>query len=211
MLLKYNDFAAERLRGNFGEMGSWRLILPYLENRKTLDIGCADGLYLKYMNKDSVGIEQVPELVSRAKLNGLKVIMGDIIEGIKDLDDNEFDAVLFSHVLEHVDCPIHALREIARVLKSSGILILGLPIENNIYRDMLRMDYFDGTHIYAFTIRNAIKLLKETGFEPIKVIYHLPKCRSNLGLNILKIWNVIPFPFREYFSMAYWIIAEKRF
>ena len=83
--------------------------------------------------------------------------------------------------MEHVDAPIETLREINRVLENRGVLVLGLPIERNIYRDLLRMDYFDGMHIYAFSVRNAMKLLEESGFRPEKVFFHLPKCRNNVG------------------------------
>ena len=112
--------------------------------------------------------------------------------------------------MEHVDCPIGMLREIQRVLKPNGMLILGLPTERNIYRDLLRIDYFNGTHLYAFSIRNSFKLLQETGFRVEKIFYHLPKCRNRVGRAIEGFWNYTKWPFREYFSMAYWIVAEKR-
>jgi SAM-dependent methyltransferase len=205
---QYNGFAKSRLSGKFGEMGSWRLVLPYLADRRTLDIGCANGLYFRYLRKDSVGIEQIPELVSNGRANGLSIIEGDISK-THTIGDKEFDAVLYSHVMEHVDCPIGTLKEINRVLRQNGRIVLGLPIERSIYRDMLHMDYFNGTHIYAFTIRNATKLLNETGFKVVRVIYHLPKCRSRLGGAFLRLFNATPLPFREYFSLSYWIVADK--
>ena len=206
----YSDFAKNRLMGNFDEMGSWRLVAPYLINKKTLDIGCADGLYLRYLNKDSVGIEQIPELAAAARVRGLNVISEDIVNSLEKIQNNEFEAVLYSHVMEHIDSPISSLRQIYRILSSKGILVLGLPTENNIYRNLLRKDYFDGTHIYSFSVRNAIKLLDESGFETDRVLYHLPKCRSQIGSHIQRLWNSLLLPFHEYFSMAYWIIAVKR-
>jgi SAM-dependent methyltransferase len=125
------------------------------------------------------------------------------------LSDNSFEAALFSHVMEHVDTPIQMLRQIYRVVTPGGILILGLPIERNIYRDVLRMDYFNGTHIYAFSVRNAVKLLNEVGFREKELFFHLPKCRNRVGHVIEGFWNYTKWPFREYFSMAYWIVAVK--
>lgn len=193
-------------------MGSWPLVLPYLQQKeggRSLDIGCADGLYLQYLGKNAVGIEQVQSLAEKARAGSLNVIVGDVCAVIKSFTDKEFDTVLFSHVMEHLDCPIGMLREIWRVLKPKGVLVIGLPIERNIYRDLLRMNYFNGTHIYAFTVRNAIKLLKEVNFEPVKVIFHLPKFRGRFGAWVQRLWNVTHSPFHEYFSMAYWIVAEK--
>lgn len=206
---QYRKYAESRLGGNFSEMSSWKFVYPYLKDKRVLDIGCSDGLYLRHLSKDSVGIEQVSVLAKAGSKNGLEIINDDVFHALGDIDNSAFDGVLFSHVMEHVDCPIGMLREIYRTLKPNGVLVLGLPIERNIYRDLLRMDYFNGTHIYAFSIRNAEKLLQETGFMVEKIFYHLPKCRSRIGGIIEKYWNEIRWPFREYLSMAYWIIAIK--
>lgn len=206
----YDHYADARLKGDFGEMSSWRFVLPFIAGKRTLDIGCSDGLYLKYMNKDSLGIEQVSALAKIGRERGLNIVNDDVYVALQKLPDLHFEAALFSHVMEHVDSPIAMLRQIHRVLENNGILVLGLPIERNIFRDLLRMDYFDGTHIYAFSVRNARKLLDETGFATQEVFFHLPKCRGRVGRGIESIWNLIRLPFRSYFSMAYWIIAVKR-
>jgi len=206
---QYEKYADSRLDGNFGEMTSWSLVYPYIRGKRFLDVGCSDGLYLKYMSEDSCGIEQVSALAEAGREKGLNIINGDVLDSIRQIPDGAFEGVLFSHVMEHVDSPIVMLREIQRVLQSQGVLVLGLPIERNIFRDLLRMDYFNGTHIYAFSVRNTYKLLDETGFKVKKVFFHLPKCRGSLGRVIEKSWNYTKWPFREYFSMAYWVIAIK--
>ncbi len=205
----YEEFANARLSGKFSEMGSWQLVLPRLEGKKTLDIGCANGLHLRHLSDDSIGLEQMPKLVADGRSNGLNIVEGDI-DCLQSFGSAEFDAVLYSHVLEHVNSPIVTLRHVHRVLRHKGTLVLGLPTERNVYRDLLRMDYFKGTHIYAFSIGNAKKLLGETGFDTVEVIYHLPKCRSRIGLMALRLFNALLLPFRSYFSMGYWIVAEKR-
>jgi len=206
---QYDRYADSRLAGDFAEMSSWNLVFPYIRSKKALDIGCADGLYLQYLSNDSQGIEQVPALAEAGKSRGLNIVCGDVVESVVQIPASEFEAVLFSHVMEHVDSPISALREIQRVLQPGGTLVLGLPTERNIFRDLLRMDYYDGTHLYAFSVRNATKLLHETGFSVERVIYHLPKLRGRLGLAMVRLWNLARWPFREYLSMAYWIVATK--
>ena len=79
-------------------------------------------------------------------------------------------------------------------------------MENNI----IGMNCFNGTHIYSFSVHSAYNLPEATSFRVEKVFYHLPKCRNQIGRTIEKMWNIANWPFREYFSMAYWIIASKR-
>lgn len=42
-------------------------------------------------------------------------------------EDSEFDTVLLTDVLEHIPEPLHAMTEIARVLRPGGKLILSVP------------------------------------------------------------------------------------
>jgi 2-polyprenyl-3-methyl-5-hydroxy-6-metoxy-1,4-benzoquinol methylase len=190
-------------------MSSWRFVYPYLRDKRVLDIGCSDGLYLRYLSKDSQGIEQVPVLAEVGRKKGLNITNGDLAQTIRQLRDEAFEGVLCSHIMEHIDSPVLMLREIHRLLESTGTLVLGLPIEKNIYRDLLRMDYFNGTHIYAFSVRNARKLLVEAGFIPVRVFFHLPKCRNTVGRILESCWNLTRWPFHEYLSIAYWIVAAK--
>jgi SAM-dependent methyltransferase len=206
---QYAKYAESRMDGNFGEMTSWRFVYPYLSNKRVLDIGCSDGLYLKQLSGDSRGIEQVTALAEAGREIGLDITTGDVLQSVRHIDDNCFEGVLFSHVMEHIDCPIVMLKEIYRVLQPQGTLVLGLPTERNIFRDLLRMDYFDGTHIYAFSLRNTYKLLQVTGFKVERVYFHLPKCHRPFGRGIESVWNLIKWPFREYISMAYWVVATK--
>jgi SAM-dependent methyltransferase len=206
----YRGYAQARLRGAFREYNSWALVASRLAGRRTLDIGCADGLYLRQLAPGSVGIEQMPELIEAARAHGLEVMAGDIQGTLESLSSGSFEGVLFSHALEHVERPIDALREVARVLAPGGVLVLGLPTERNIFRDLLRMDYFAGTHIYSFSVRNAEVLLRLVGLEPdSSVVYHLPKLRGATGVRLHRIFNRVPLVRKEFFSLAYWAVATK--
>jgi len=76
-------------------------------------------------------------------------------------EDNYFDSVIFTEVLEHLyESPIHILQELHRVLKANGVLILTTPnvmkLENklsfflniNIYQDIERFCYNPRYSIY---------------------------------------------------------------
>jgi SAM-dependent methyltransferase len=75
--------------------------------------------------------------------------------------DNTFDGVVCSEVIEHVPDPKAVLKEINRVLKPGGILLLCAPFMFKIHADP--QDYGRYTDFfYRFT-------LKEMGFEDIYI------------------------------------------
>lgn len=83
------------------------------DEKLVLDIGCADGKYRKYFpNRVGLDIEE-----------GKGV---DIIGDAHDLpfENDKFDMVLCTEVLEHLHSPHVAIAEMYRVLKKGGTLIL---------------------------------------------------------------------------------------
>ncbi|SNR36982.1 class I SAM-dependent methyltransferase [Lutibacter flavus] len=209
MQVGYTDYEKKRTVGRMGRLASFTLVEGFLSKKKVLDIGCSDGLYLELFSPNSLGIEQIKGLSDLAIAKGLNIIHDDVEIALKKIEDNSFDGVFYSHVMEHVNCPICILREINRVLRPNGVLVLGLPIEKSLVRQIFRHDYFNGTHLYSFTIRNANKLLIETGFKCKKTFYHFPWLKGRFGEFINVVWNKVPFPRKEWFSMAYWIVSYK--
>ncbi len=63
----------------------------------------------------------------------LTVEKGDL-NGRIPYDDNQFDYVCFLEAIEHTENPYNALREVARVLKPGGTLVMSTPNYLNIER-----------------------------------------------------------------------------
>jgi len=66
----------------------------------------------------------------------LHYLTGDLVSPLADihfdlhhipLEDNRFDVVFCNHVMEHVDDPLQCMRELYRVMKSSGWAIMQVP------------------------------------------------------------------------------------
>ena len=87
----------------------------------------------------------------------------DIVASALDLplEDQAFNTVVSTEVLEHVPDPLRALREMHRVLMPGGFLILSTPMywpRHEIPHDYFRYPY-DG----------LLHLLKESGFEVVRL------------------------------------------
>ena len=59
------------------------------------------------------------------------------VDGLTGIEDRSVDAVVLSHVIEHVANPIHALEECLRVLRPAGRLVLIVPLRHATF-DALR-------------------------------------------------------------------------
>lgn len=102
--------------------------LPAMTGGRLLDIGCGNGssmLVLKEHGWHVEGIDFDEKSIAQARTNGLKADVGEL----KDFHypDNSFDAIMMSHVIEHVPEPIDFLRECLRILKPGGTLVAITP------------------------------------------------------------------------------------
>lgn len=107
--------------------------LPNWREKEILDVGCGTGAILKRLGNPerNVGIDLAPEAISLCQERGLtNVRQGDICA--LPFSDASFDAVICSSVLYHdwvADLPA-AIREMNRVLRANGILLINVPAFN---------------------------------------------------------------------------------
>ena len=110
-----------------------------LNGREVLEIGCRDLLFYYLLDDGGyekyVGIEiDREDGINFAKRNKKKFGWHnvEIVEAMAEslpFRDESFDLVLCFETIEHVSDEEAAACEIARVLKSSGVLLISLPIE----------------------------------------------------------------------------------
>ncbi len=90
------------------------------------------------------------------------------------LDDARIDAATLTLVLHHLPEPEHALREVARVLKPGGRLILVdmLPHDRESYRQQMG-------HVWlGFSGEHMRRILGASGFEEVRIVALPPDPRS---------------------------------
>jgi SAM-dependent methyltransferase len=116
--------------------------------RAYLDVGCAYGNHLLMLNtmlhKQNVqmtGVDLYEDGLAFAK-EFARVIPGyenchfraaNLAAGLP-FDDNTFDAINLSDVLEHMDQPDQALRELIRVAKPGATIVISTPLRGSIFK-----------------------------------------------------------------------------
>ena len=109
---------------------------PTWRQHRILDAGCGTGAILQRLGnpEQNIGIDRAPEALAFCRRRGLNnVLQGDVMA--LPFPDESFDAVICSSVLYHQwvpDVPA-ALREMQRVLRPGGLLILNLPAFNSLH------------------------------------------------------------------------------
>ena len=91
---------------------------------KLLDIGCGIGDMLAF-RPNSIGIDVNHYNIDYCLSRGLEAYFTP--DEVLNFSNEEFDSVLLDNVLEHIERPKELLMEIKRVLKSGGVLLIGVP------------------------------------------------------------------------------------
>ncbi len=148
---------------------------------KILDIGSADGIFTKVIldksdAKEIVGIDVLKSSVDWAnkhwkKYRQLKFRVGDAHR--LDFKSNSFDAVFALEVLEHVFKPQDVFKEIKRVLKKNGYVIILVPSDSFLFNTIWWFvtnfwwaHIWQDCHVQSFSSKHTLAHeLKKAGFK----------------------------------------------
>lgn len=141
---------------------------------KLLDIGCAHGFFVENAVNtgwDASGIDLSLSAVQYARGRGLEVSNSTLFE--KAYEDNEFDVVTMFYVLEHLPDPCKYLKEVHRILKPSGLLLVRVPHTTPIV-EILKLFNISNTlydapsHLTDFSPQSLARMLEKNGFDSIR-------------------------------------------
>jgi SAM-dependent methyltransferase len=149
---------------------------------RLLDIGAGRGEMLRVAVRDgwsAVGIEPSPTFAEYAARYAGAEIRRETVEHC-DFPADSFDVVMLSAVLEHLYDPNATVREIARILRSAGLLYIDVPNEEalyfkvgNLYQRLRGRDWvvnlsptFSPYHTFGFSKRSLTALLNKHGLDP---------------------------------------------
>ena len=146
------------------------------ERGKLLEIGSGFGYLLTEFKKEGwnvFGIEPDRFACRYAKEKLGVDCISDLV-GNAGIPDESYDVVIMNHVIEHLDNPLGTLREINRVLKPSGRLVLETPrYDTLMFRLLGRRERSINCigHIYFFTTRTLKNLYEAAGFRTLQLDY----------------------------------------
>ncbi|RLI26488.1 MAG: hypothetical protein DRO52_02440 [Candidatus Hecatellales archaeon] len=109
------------------EASALRRMAEELKPGLMLDVGCGTGLFSQVFRELGwrvLGVDYALGMVSRASARGLEVVLADGLH--LPFRPSLFDSVLLFTVLEFLSSEEEALKEVCRVLKPGGSLILGV-------------------------------------------------------------------------------------
>ena len=147
--------------------------LPLETRGRLLDVGCGRGALLATMESfgwRAQGIDVDPVVVAAARRDGLDVHAGSLPE--HEFPDASFDAIVMSHLIEHVHHPLEVLKEARRILKPGRRLVLATPNAASLGHRFWRVNwpFLDPPrHLQLFTPRALKQLALAAGFEDVRV------------------------------------------
>ncbi len=139
---------------------------------RLLDIGCSSGALLRSARThgfDAEGVEPAAQAAEFAQSAGLKVFHGYLEEA--RFPASSFDAVTLMEVIEHLPDPSALLREVWRILKPNGVLVVGTGNGASWTVRLVgaRWGYFQvaehGGHISFFNPLSLALLARRCGFD----------------------------------------------
>jgi 2-polyprenyl-3-methyl-5-hydroxy-6-metoxy-1,4-benzoquinol methylase len=143
-----------------------------------VDLGCGDGSLLFSLQKRGlfsnaekiVGVDLSPERVKnlRGNVKGAIGIVSDACN-VKKLENEVFDVVISSQLIEHLPNDIDLLQEIWRLVKGNGVVYISSVIKKwygfYIYRNKGRFR-LDPTHVREYSSKeDFLHLLERNGLK----------------------------------------------
>jgi SAM-dependent methyltransferase len=163
------------MRADFAAIANW--IAP---NSQVLDLGCGDGSFLEFLQKQkpvhAYGLEIDDAGVLSCVQKDLNVIQQDLEGGLALFEDDSFDTVVLSQTLQTIHQTEKILREVVRVGKESIVsfpnfghwshrLAVGLgrmPVSKS-----LPYQWYNTPNVRVLTVEDFEKLASSLGLKVI--------------------------------------------
>jgi len=178
----YDDYFSDEIKKEIGrvvelnlkDLNFYRFEQGLTGKKRALDIGCAAGYFVEYLNKrgwDSCGIDIAQDCVNAAEKSGLNVSKGNYL----DADfRSKFDLVTLWATIEHLHYPYEFLKKISLELKDKGMIYISTCRSGGInFMKLFGKNwrfYNFPEHLYFFSFPAIKKVLNNAGFNVVEYI-----------------------------------------
>ncbi len=175
------------------------------DNKKVLDVGCADGTLMKFLKENKNinvrGLEISKEKVQECIAKGLTVIEGNAEKDLKQFPDKSFDYVVLSQTLQAFLRPELVLDELLRVGKKAIVTIPNfgnwqvrlhllfkgtMPITKS-----LPEQWHSTPNLHMCTIKDFVNFIKSKEIKMIKTLALNSNNTSNITNSNLGTKNLV--------------------
>jgi ubiquinone/menaquinone biosynthesis C-methylase UbiE len=166
--------------------------LNHYKFSKILDVGTGNGNFIKLIVsmtdsfEEIIGIDEMEIAVSASSKNfDDERISFQLMDGYKmDFDDDSFDLVCLSNTLHHLDDIKGLFREMERVLKPGGFILLNEMMANGLSKKQK-------THMKIHHFAASIDRINgDVHNETMKAVDILKTLQENSELTIKDAWNL---------------------
>jgi len=147
-----------------------RLIKKYDKNVKILEIGCSSGQLINRLNmagyRKIIGIDISSEAINSCNNNDVRSVIQ--MQGSElGFKESEFDLIIASDILEHINNDFHTVREWKRVLKKSGDIITFVPA----FSFLWSFHDIENKHFRRYNRRELLSLFKKNRLQIVRISY----------------------------------------
>jgi SAM-dependent methyltransferase len=137
---------------------------------RSLEIGCgAAGLYTRYLAENSsylIALEIQQKYIEEARkrlspLNNISFVRANAIA--LPFQNNSFDFVMCSQVLEHLEDDVGVIRQINKIMKNGGRFVVGVPMPPEPIK--ICHEQFDGHVREGYELKDIRQKLELYGFS----------------------------------------------
>ncbi len=159
-----------------------------------LEIGCGEGILLNELKKSGfnvLGIDPSMGAVKRAIQKNINVREGYFDE---NSFDEKFDAIILSHVLEHIEDPEKFILTVKKNIKPEGYLFLTQTNYGGLIPKLQKRNWYAWVpeqHFWHFSVQGLIFWLKSLGFKKEYISYISLVHQSSIKFKVINILNKV--------------------
>lgn len=158
------------------ELAAIKKLWPAQENIRSLEVGCATGRFASELHI-SEGIDPSGALCSMAEERGVFTLQG-IAENLP-YQGSQFDVVLMNFCISYLESPRAALKEVLRVLKPGGAIIVGFIKKGSLVGDYYEekkaksLFYKDADFFYVQDVEDLVRNAGFVNLQTWQTLFHL--------------------------------------